>query len=60
MTEIDMLRGQLAQARADLQTLINAVKSHRDQISAEDLRFGAKSAEHVDNVVAEIERRLGE
>jgi len=60
MTEIDMLRGQLAQARADLQTLINAVKSHRDQISAEDLRYAARSAAHVDNVVAEIERRLGE
>ena len=58
MTEIDMLRGQLAQARADLQTLINAVKSHRDQISAEDLRYAARSAEHVDNVVREIEQRV--
>lgn len=58
MTEIDMLRGQLAQARADLQTLINAVKSHRDHISAEDLRYAARSAEHVDNVVREIEQRV--
>lgn len=60
MTELERrLSQQLAQVQADLQTLINAVKSHRGQLSAEDLRYAAKSADHVDNVVREIEGRMG-
>lgn len=58
MTELERLRQERDQARADLQTLINAVKSHRDQISADDLRYAARSAEHIDNVVREIEQRV--
>lgn len=59
MTELERVSKERDQARADLQTLINAVKSHRGQLSAEDLRYAAKSQDHVDNVVREIEGRWG-